>query len=255
MTSERQQYEIDVDASVESIRRLNSSATMAASEHLLDHHFPSVEAALEPTTIAERVVLLDGLWATQLFRESGASDLIVNNIAKHAKQLIEILHALPVNALENKPEMVVAAASVGLPVILNHTSSSAGSFRQNYSFATKFFHWVTREHFPIVDKRARNRINAIQRSHNAPNRIRSDTAAMGGLTYAAEYPRWITFYSDLIVGLVPRDRERLLREDHDSQIPSYRIKNSLLRILDKVFYTQGGGSGLGRFTTVGGADE
>ena len=52
--------------------------------------------------------------------------------------------------------------------------------------------------------------------------------------------------------LSPGDRDRLLREDHDSQMPAYRIRNSLLRILDKVFYWQGGGSGLGRIAAAEG---
>ena len=69
---------------------------------------------------------------------------------------------------------------------------------------------------------------------------------MTGLTYLEEYERWINFYSDLIVGLRSHDRERLVQVDFDTQPPSYRIENSLLRILDKVFYHQGGGRSLGR---------
>lgn len=243
-------YVIDIDAAVDSIRRFNSSTTMAASEHLLDQHFATIEQSLEPTTVAERVALLDGLWATQLFRESGAADCIVTNLALHAPRLKELFHRLPPKSLDLDPDTVIEAAAKALPVILNHTPKSKERFRQNYSFATKFFHWVTRRHFPIVDNRARRRISAIQRDHNVSGRVRSATAAMNGLTYADEYPRWIYFYSDLISGLRERDRERLLREDFNSQIPAYRIKNTLLRILDKVFYLQGGGSGLGRFDSL-----
>lgn len=247
MKRQRTSYQLDVDAAVLAIRRFNSSATMAASEHLLDQHFATVKVALEPETMAERVVLLDGLWATQLFREPGASDCIVRNLAANASQLIELLGQLPVDALEGDPGAVVTVAATALPIILQHTPNSTEQYRQHYSFATKFFHWVTRAHFPIVDKRARTRINQLQREHQAACRVRSDTAAMNGLTYAAEYPRWIGFYSDLIAGLSPNQRDRLLRDDFDSQTQAYRIENSLLRVLDKVFYGQGGGTGLGRF--------
>lgn len=77
-------------------------------------------------------------------------------------------------------------------------------------------------------------------------RVRSDAAAIKGLTYVQEYERWVRFYSDLISTLSPADRGEFLRADRDSQAPAYRVSNSLLRVLDKAFYIQGGGSGVGR---------
>lgn len=243
----RNRYALDIDRAIESTRRFNSSVTMAASEHLLAQHFGSVQATLNPATVAERVVLLDGLWATQLFRESGASDRIVRSLEAKAPQLIELLQPLRWDDLEANVQRVIEAADAAMPAILNHSPDSTERHRQFYSFASKFLHWTTRHHFPIVDSRARERINEIQRAHNVRGRVRSDVAAMNGLEYGQEYRRWIHFYSDLIGGLVDQERETLLRADFDSQIPSYRIKNSLLRVLDKVLYAQGGGNGLGRF--------
>lgn len=49
------------------------------------------------------------------------------------------------------------------------------------------------------------------------------------------------FYSDLLAFLGDKDKEVLRQADWDSQPSDYRRKNSLLRILDKVFYGQGGG--------------
>lgn len=69
---------------------------------------------------------------------------------------------------------------------------------------------------------------------------------MNDLTYICEYERWVHFYSDLLVSLADEDKEVLRQTDWDSQPQDYRRKNSLLRILDKVFYGQGGGSGQGR---------
>ena len=68
---------------------------------------------------------------------------------------------------------------------------------------------------------------------------------MPGLTYEQEYHRWISFYSDLISGLDGAARDQLLKADSDSQKSPRPVTNSLLRVLDKVFYTQGGGRGLG----------
>jgi hypothetical protein len=246
----RNHYTFDIDRGVDAARRFNSSVTMAASEHLLAQHFSGVEAALDPATIAERVVLLDGLWATQLFREPGASDRIVRSLESKAPSLAKLLKSLGADVLETDPDSVVRAAEIAMPAILSHSPDSTERHRRFYSFASKFLHWVTRHHFPIVDSRARERINEVQRAHNVKNRVRSAVAAMNGLAYEDEYPRWIHFYSDLVADLAPNERESLLRADFDSQFPSYRIKNSLLRVLDKVFYAQGGGSGLGRFELV-----
>ena len=53
------------------------------------------------------------------------------------------------------------------------------------------------------------------------------------------YGRWISFYSDLIGALAPAERKRLLAADQESPWPQFRRTNSLLRVLDKVFYWRG----------------
>ena len=246
---QRNHYVLNVDGAIESIHKLNSSTTMLASERLLDQHFRSLPDTLAPTTVAERVVLLDALWGTRLYMDSGSTDRIVTSLAGSAAMLIDSLSRLGPDTLVEEPECVIAAVVRVFPVILSQGGGSDDGFRQNYSFASKFFHWATRVHFPIVDKWARARINEIQRERAVKQIVRSSTAAMAGLTYIDEYSRWIWFYSDLINDLPQSDRHRFLREDCDSQPPTYRIKNSLLRILDKVFYVQGGGTGLGRFAS------
>jgi|GEM_PF-1685827 len=241
----RCRYELDLDAAVRSLERMNSSPTMLASDRIVAHLFGPVTGLNQPAVAAERVAVLDGLWGTRLFMEAGAADLIVSSIVRHAPALVDMIQDLHDHDLENRPDRVISVARKAMPVILTHSEPSE-HFRQNYSFAAKFFHWCTRVHFPIVDSRARKRVSAMQAALGVQPRVRKDTAAMGGLTYPEEYERWITFYSDLIAGLSPSDRERLCRDDYDSQPHAFRIKNSLLRILDKVFYVQGGGSGLGR---------
>jgi len=239
-------YTLDLGEAVTAIQRYNSSASLAACDALLDAHFSPLAKALDPHEVAANVVLLDGLWQTRLYMEAGASDRIVANLSRQSERLLQLLRELKADSLERDPDGVVCVAGEVLPVILEQDPGASGKHRQNYSFATKFFHWCTRAHFPIVDSRARKRINGLQAAAGVRPRVRSDTAAMMGLTYVKEYERWIGFYSDLISGLSHAGRETLIRADHDSQAPAHRISNSLLRVLDKAFYVQGGGSGLGR---------
>lgn len=243
---ERAIYQLDLGAAIAAIRQYNSSATLLAADRLMHVHFAEVEGSFDPTTLAECVVLLDGLWATRLFMEPGASDRIVASLVAHANRLAPIPSELTEDALERDPKTVSNIARQVLPVILRHSPGSVPRFRQNYSFATKVFHWTTRYHFLIVDSRSRARINAIQRSQGIRSAGRSSTAAMQGLTHDNEYVRWILFYSDLIAGLEAGDRDMFIETDLTSQPADHRRMNSLLRILDKVFYIQGGGSGVGR---------
>jgi len=242
----RFRYELDMDKAIGAIRAYNASLCAQAGEHLLDVAFSDFHMAMAPAGVHERIVLLDGLWGTRLFMERGAPDRIANSLAKKSEEIIGLLESLANNDLVERPDRVTEIAQQALAVILNQVGEDGEKYRQNYSFASKFFHWCTRHHFPIVDGKARKTINRWQRDLGVGVRVRSDTAAMGGLTYLREYERWITFYSDLLYGLAENGAERLRRVDYDSQTATYRVQNSVLRILDKYFYVQGGGSIQGR---------
>ncbi len=181
----------------------------ASPDRVLAGMFASVADLTRPGAVAERVAVLDGLWGTRLFMESGAADRIVANLERNVATLVAKLSALGPDALELEPERVIEAAQGAMPTILNHTVNGEVRFRENYSFATKFFHWCTRVHFPIVDSKARRKINSMQVAAGVRPRIRSDTAAMNGLTYLKEYERWIVFYAEVIVGLAAPERELL----------------------------------------------
>jgi hypothetical protein len=152
------------------------------------------------------------------------------------------MDGLQKDALENSPELIWGVASRIMPHILNHTPNC----RENYSFATKFFHWSTRHHFPIVDSRARGAINAMQCEHEVRPCIWKSAVGIPKGKYIEEYKRWIQFYSDLIRSISAEDRKRLIEADVSSQLSKSPTKNTLLRILDKVFYYKGGGRGQGR---------
>lgn len=241
----RIEYNLNMRDAVGMIKQINSSRTMLASDALMAEHFDGIEGSLDVETIAERVVLLDGLWGTRLFMERGASDRIVDSLMSNSECIQNDLNQLKEDSLERDPKLVYSIVKKIFPFILIQ-SKEGKKFRQNYSFTTKFFHWVTRGHFPIADSRARKVINLIQRRRRITPRVRSSTAEMGDLTYIDEYERWVRFYSDLLFSLEDKAKELLKQADWDSQPSSYRRGNSLLRILDKVFYGQGGGSGQGR---------
>ena len=72
-----------------------------------------------------------------------------------------------------------------------------------------------------------------------PNPL-AERAKKGEATYEGQYKRWIHFYSSLIARLPKEERERLIQEDLNSQPEPLRFNNTLLRVLDKVFYWYGG---------------
>ena len=104
-------YPLDLDSAKAAIRQFNSSAIMLASEKLMLCHFPNLRDALYGETVAEQVVLLDGLWGTQLFRQPGAADLIASNLSQHSQVLIELLDGLGDNDLEHAPERVFGVST------------------------------------------------------------------------------------------------------------------------------------------------
>ena len=239
----RQSYPFDVERAARAVEKVNSSRTFLAGDRLMHRSFGTIRDCFARDSIAENVVLLDAVWRTNLSMQPGTSEQIVASLEKQADCLTGLLESLRVDDLERRPETVVGVARKAQPVILPPTSEQGKPFRENYSFATKFFHWVTRHHFPIVDSRARKSINALQRAVHASPVVRASTAEWGRLCYVEEYGRWVRFYSDLIAGLGGPDRERLLKADYDSQLGWLTaVENSLLRVLDKVLWSQGGGS-------------
>jgi hypothetical protein len=234
---QRNTYRFDLDEAKASIQQFNQSPAFCATDVLLDRHFKDRVTALDPQMIVERVVLLDGLYATKVYVERGAQDGIANRLAKASARLITEFQSLDEGALEHRPQDVVRASRDALSVILKGADDE--KVRQNYSFATKFFHWVTRHHFPIMDSNARKAARGIQeRAYGSL--ARADVVGQyPQAPYDDDYCRWIYFCSDLISGMPDVDREALCRTDYDSQHPSYRMSHSLLRILDKVLYQIG----------------
>jgi hypothetical protein len=125
--------------------------------------------------------------------EKGASDKIARSIAANVPMIRQVIGRLRNDSLEHHPELVIWAAEHALPTILRPADAAGTPTRQHYSFAAKFLHWTTHNHFPIVDSKARKRINSIQRQRGIKRRVRRQA---DGKRNVDDYRRWVCFYSD-----------------------------------------------------------
>ena len=214
------------------IKKCNESRVFLGAESLVHQHFSRPEEVLDSPTIHERVVLLDAVWATQLFRDPGAHDRITGSLITHADQIHDAIGSLHQHALEQEPDRVVQASRVILQILLRTSEGKVG--KAHYSFATKFMHWITRNHFPIVDSKARAAVNSLQRARQEPNRIMAHW-----VDPRDDYERWVQFYSRLLGAMSSEERARFHETDQQSQKFGPIRQNSLLRIWDKVFYQLG----------------
>lgn len=226
-------YTFDLDAAVTNVREFNKSHALVAADYLMHQCCVGVTPSSEPSKAAIKVVLVDGLWATQLFRDEGATDAISEALARPCHTLWSTISALGSADLEADPDTVYQAAKPVLRLILRR----AGTSKQHYSFATKLLHWSTRQHFPIVDQNARKAINRFQRDQGDG---RGRVLAPGfDENYVEEYRRWTRFYSILLTSLDDMASARLLHADKESLPGPVKIENTLLRVLDKHFYVRG----------------
>lgn len=227
---------LDTDGVVGAIRDFNGDEQTFAMEAIVYRHFR--DTVNDRSLVAERVILLDKMWATQMYRRRGHIEKVIASLKRDEGRIIEDCRALPLDAIEQTPECITTIARSAIPIALGHAKADDASTRPYapYSFATKYLHWITGGHcFPIVDSYARAYVNRLQRQHGMTPRV---WAGQG--EWPEDYPRWITFYSHLLRSLSPADREQLQRADYDSQPPAHRCANTLVRILDKAFYWLGG---------------
>ena len=129
------------------IQTVNKGVGFLASDYLTHMHFSNLKQSLEPTNMLARVVLLDILWKTNVQMQPASLDHIARNLSKNTGMIRRVLAGLKEDDLRDNPNKVCDAAAKVLPCILQ----AKGTKRQHYSFATKFFHWCTRKHFPIMD--------------------------------------------------------------------------------------------------------
>ena len=231
----------DVPRACEELRSLNRASLFAAADFVVDRQFDAYQA-LPVDEVQSAFMLLDRTWATRLAFDQGALDVLTSAYVGNRDLYDQCFRDLREVSLEKHPERVYEIASKLLQTLLSPDGDHV--VNQHYSFASKVFHWHAPQHLPIVDSRARMSINALQRQCSVrQGRVLASTAEMRGGTYIQEYHRWVAFYSQLLRALSARDRQQLLAADRASLPSRFRLENTLLRVLDKVFYYRGGRAG------------
>ncbi|HUT62210.1 MAG TPA: hypothetical protein VNA25_30595 [Phycisphaerae bacterium] len=219
------------------IRAFNGYAALAAADFLLREHIPNVEAAFQEDRVAANVVLVDGLWAAGLGYQFDTTETIIASLGAHAHQIVESVTGLANVSLEEEPDQVYAVAVDILGFVFDAPA-------QMYVFGAKFLHWCSRSHFPIVDRRARRAISHLQQAGMLPDADGNGVIPPKQLlNLLDDYRTWIRFYSAFIGTLCPEQRDQLRELDWSTLPVPYRGENSLLRILDKVFYAYDRGMG------------
>ena len=134
--------------------------------------------------------------------------------------------------LQNNPQIIQEVANYILPMILNPGTQN------NYSFATKFLHWCTGKHFPIIDSRSRiaireltgNNILGQNNPDNLEEILNEYTNLINFSSHCLEENDW--FGDDLVA----------FDLQQQTQFMNLAMCNTPLRILDKYFFITGGGN-------------
>ncbi len=224
----------NIDLVIQNIQDFNQSPLNLATDYLTARQFPDHIPGANPEMIPAMVLIIDRLWQTQLQMQPHAYEDIVNCLQESWADIRGVLENLGANDLQENPENVYEAACQVFPVILNAANNS------NYVFTAKFFHWCTKVHFPIVDSRARAGVNQMVGEGEIEFADNHEINIIPpGHNPLDDYEGWVFLYSEL---LNQNGLDALEAADTASQMetnPSLCIDNTLLRILDKHFYTVG----------------
>lgn len=187
---------------------------------------------MDAETAAGGIHVLDRLWSTQLRFDRKAEAQLCTAYVQQRHHLSDLLRVLEGMRLEEDASRVYEVSAAVLETFLGATTKA------HYSFATKLLHWHAREHLPIMDSNARKAIRDLgRRSELPPDLIPLSAPARD--QYCRDYGAWIRFYAELIKALRPKDRDALVSADTQSQPREFAVGNSLLRVLDKVFFLRG----------------
>ena len=229
---------LDMQDVIKTVGELNQDAKLLHTDFILDRMFPAYGKPLEPNKLGSIVSTLDRQMATQLFWQAGALESITSNLEKNVQGMNRQLARLGPHDFRQDPDKVYSLATELFPIILD----LGKHHNQNYSFTTKFFHWCTRQHFPIVDKHSRRAISNLQSSEGVDSKTRIKISGDNAMTYIEEYRKWVDFYSSLLNSLSDHDSNELLETDISSQrrtAEHLMVNSSILRVLDKYFFMKG----------------
>ena len=83
---------------------------------------------------------------------------IISELRQKWPTIYKVLISLNENALIEEPKKVYTAAETIFSFIINESLE----IKNHYSLTTKFFHWCTRKHFPIVDLQNQDQLPPIR---------------------------------------------------------------------------------------------
>ncbi len=216
--------ELNLEEACNAVGEFNQNPINLATDYLTQSQFiPPLAAERVPAM----VVVIDRLWATQLFWDDNAQEIISGSLQNNWDDIQRALYDLvllpPLHENPNYQEIAGIAERL-FHYILEPDGDNA--IHQHFVFTTKFFHWCAPRHFPITDNRAMNAINQIQDNVSLQLNVGS-------------YPDWISLYHNLFAQNANiLDQIRQCDEDTQGDSP-FHIENTLLRILDKYFYIRG----------------
>ncbi len=218
----------DVARACREVTEWNRNPLYPATDRIVGKLFAPYRT-MDEEMAATGLGLLDLLWNTQLRFDRGAIEGLCNAYVSKRSRLDESFRRLHSMRLETESGTVREIAGPLLDVFLQ-----AGE-KGHYSFATKVLHWHARRHLPIIDSQARKAVRDLMQQCELP----PVASAVTRNRCAGDYGRWIEFYANLIRSLSAEDRQALIAADHGSLPDRYRIRNSLLRIVDKVLFLRG----------------
>lgn len=111
---------LSIDRATAGIRALNDNVETMATESLVHRHF--TDAGRGHTSVAERVVLIDKLWATQMFRKPGHVLKAIKCLVRHEQVTIDERCALPQDVIECDAGRLAQAAGWAMPIALGKDS-------------------------------------------------------------------------------------------------------------------------------------
>jgi hypothetical protein len=232
--------QFSVGKACEELWEVNKILSFAAADFLTAREFKPYEA-LPKGEAARGVVIIDGLWATQVFRDPGALEKIVEVCERKRQVYQESLQELGGLSIEKDPDKI-KIWEIAKGMLEPLLSTEVSTKKQFLSFASKFLHWHAPEHLPIVDSHARAAIRRLQNdSGELPDGSLSPETPASVSGKISDYAQWIRFYGKLIRELTQEDRESLKSTDREFLPPQFRREYSLLRVLDKVFWYRGKG--------------
>ena len=240
MTKERdwrKPYPIDIDLAEKILRGVNAKRMFLVEDYAVANVFRQLMTTRSAEFLPACVVILDALWKTRMYEIETEREAVCRSLEKHWSMILQTLDGMKEFDIGSVPTGVFSSAQDLFPLILQ----AEGRLKRNYSFCTKFFHWTTRVHFPIVDAFSRKSVNRLQvESGDGKDAIKADATTSPAGNYVDEYFLWVTFYSGLMNSIPATDGERLVKADYDSQGLPERMENTLLRALDKILYASKG---------------